>query len=67
MKIKILRTRIGLGDAVHAVAQPAARLIDRSLGTSLAKCQGCAQRREKLNTLANNINPLARRDNNDTG
>lgn len=44
--------RIGLGDAVAIVAQPIAAAIDAIAGTRIQHCQGCAQRREKLNSLA---------------
>jgi hypothetical protein len=39
----------GAGDVVHRVAQPIARSIDSLLGTNIANCGGCAQRRKKLN------------------
>lgn len=39
----------GLGDAVHFVAQPIARAIDRVAGTNIQNCGGCAQRRAALN------------------
>lgn len=41
----------GLGDVVHAVAQPIARVIDRVAGTKLAECGGCARRRAVLNRI----------------
>ncbi len=41
----------GLGDAVHAVANPIAKAIDSVFGTNLASCQGCADRRDALNKL----------------
>lgn len=43
------RKKVGLGDAVAMVAQPTAEVIDKLVGTSLAKCGGCAQRKETLN------------------
>lgn len=39
----------GLGDVVHAVAQPIAALIDGALGTNVRGCWSCASRREALN------------------
>jgi len=43
------RKRIRLGDAVAAVAQPIARVIDRVAGTDIEHCGGCAKRRAALN------------------
>lgn len=42
---------IGLGDVVHAIAQPIAKIIDRVAGTNIAGCGTCAKRRASLNTL----------------
>jgi len=39
----------GLGDLIHAVAQPIATVIDKAVGTNLKTCGACAKRREKLN------------------
>lgn len=39
----------GLGDVVHAVAQPVAKALDRVAGTALVDCESCSQRRERLN------------------
>lgn len=39
----------GLGDVVHAIAQPIAGVIDAALGTNIRGCWSCAQRREALN------------------
>jgi hypothetical protein len=39
----------GLGDVVHAVAQPIAGLIDATFGTNVRGCWTCAGRREALN------------------
>lgn len=42
----------GLGDLVALAAIPAAKLIDRMLGTDLQHCQGChgpGGRQERLN------------------
>lgn len=44
-----------LGDAVGIPAQFIARQIDRSFGTEIAHCQGCAQRREALNRFSDSI------------
>jgi len=41
----------GVGDIVHKIAQPIAKVIDRIAGTNVAGCGGCAQRREKLNEV----------------
>ncbi len=40
------------GDAVHEIAHPIATVIDRTLGTDLARCGGCAERREQWNQQA---------------
>lgn len=49
-----LRAKIfKLGDKVHSVAQPIAKVIDKTLGTNIQGCGGCARRREKLNNLFN--------------
>lgn len=39
----------GLGDVVHKVAQPIAKVIDKTLGTNIQHCGGCKKRREALN------------------
>lgn len=39
----------GLGDLVHAVAQPVARVIDAVAGTHIQGCAGCGRRRKKWN------------------
>jgi len=39
----------GLGDVVHAVAHPIARVIDAVAGTKLQNCGGCQKRQELLN------------------
>lgn len=41
--------RGGLGDAVAAVAHPAATVLDMVLGTNLKGCGGCGKRQAKLN------------------
>lgn len=49
----------GLGDAVAAVAQPIARVIDKVAGTHIERCGACAKRRAALNRLLPNLkNPL---------
>jgi len=40
----------GLGDAVHAIAQPIAKAIDRVIKTNIKGCSSCAQRRARLNS-----------------
>jgi len=45
------RKQKGLGDMVHAVAQPIAKAIDALAGTRLSKCRACARRRQSLNRL----------------
>jgi len=40
----------GLGDAVHALAQPIARAIDLMAGTNIRGCGSCASRRAMLNS-----------------
>jgi len=39
----------GVGDIVHKVAQPIARVIDRVAKTNIQGCGGCKKRREALN------------------
>lgn len=51
MPARIRRMR-GLGDAVHAVANPIARAIDAVAGTDIQHCAGCVGkggRRERWN------------------
>ena len=48
-----VNTKTGLGDKVHAIAQPIAKAIDKTVGTNISKCGACAKRREKLNNLFN--------------
>lgn len=60
MKIIRVRKKIGLGDAIEAVAKPIARTIDAVIGSGLSRCGGCARRRERLNRSVPNINPFAR-------
>lgn len=43
------RSRLRLGDAVHAIAHPVAVGIDRIAGTNLRNCGGCAERRRRWN------------------
>ena len=46
-----VRKTIGLGDIVHAIAQPIARAIDVVAHTDLQNCGGCKKRREMLNRI----------------
>lgn len=39
----------GLGDVVHTLAQPVAKLIDAVAGTDIQHCSACGQRRKDLN------------------
>lgn len=39
----------GLGDIVHDIAQPIAKVIDKVVGTNVQGCGGCAKRRAALN------------------
>ena len=48
-----INTENGLGDKVHAIAQPIAKAIDKAVGTKISTCGACARRREKLNNLFN--------------
>lgn len=41
----------GLGDIVHMVLNPIAKVIDHAAGTNLQGCGGCAQRQDTLNKL----------------
>ena len=43
------KTVHGLGDAVHKIANPIARVIDNIAGTNIQQCGGCKKRRESLN------------------
>ena len=45
----------GLGDLVHAIAQPIAKAIDSVAGTNIQGCNACKQRREALNKLVPRI------------
>lgn len=40
----------GLGDVVHAIAQPIAQAIDSVAGTKIKGCGACAKRRANLNS-----------------
>jgi hypothetical protein len=51
LTVEHIKTSMGLGDLVHAVAQPIAKAIDAVAGTSIASCGGCAKRRDALNRL----------------
>ena len=43
----------GLGDTIESIAQPIAGAIDKTIGTNIKGCGGCAKRRDKLNNLFN--------------
>jgi hypothetical protein len=43
------KTVHGLGDAVHKIANPIARAIDRVAGTNIQGCGSCQKRKEYLN------------------
>jgi hypothetical protein len=45
----------GLGDIVHSVANPIARVIDAVAGTKIANCGSCAERRAALNKMVPKI------------
>jgi len=47
---QILRD-LRLGDKVHAVAQPIAKVIDQTLGTKIQGCSACKRRRDRLNGI----------------
>jgi hypothetical protein len=48
----------GLGDAVHAIAQPVAKGIDLVIHSNLTGCNACDERRARLNALAPKVNPV---------
>lgn len=50
----------GMGDVVHAVAQPIAKMIDHVAGTSIKSCSACGQRREALNRIVPFGSPKSR-------
>lgn len=55
---------VGLGDAVAAVAQPIARVLDAVLHTKIANCQPCigpGGRKDKLNQLVPDIFSVSRK------
>lgn len=41
----------GLGDIVHLVVNPMAKIVDRIAGTNLQGCGGCRSRQEALNKI----------------
>jgi len=47
---KIFSDRM-LGDKVHSIAQPIAKIIDKTFGTKIQECVACKERQEKLNNL----------------
>lgn len=48
---KMTGRKSGLGDLVHAVANPVAKIIDMIAGTNIQNCGGCKKRRRKLNMV----------------
>ena len=40
----------GLGDAVHSIANPIAKVMDKFVKTNIKACISCAQRRARLNS-----------------
>lgn len=40
----------GIGDVIHKIAQPIAKMIDAAAGTHIQTCGGCAKRRASLNS-----------------
>ena len=48
---KIILNDVKFGDKVYAIAQPIAKAIDKTVGTSIGTCSACNKRREKLNNL----------------
>ena len=46
---------LGAGTAFSLVAQPVARGVDVVFGTSLRKCHGCAERKERWDVAVPNI------------
>lgn len=51
---------LGLGDAVHAAAQPVVQLVKALGGPDLSGCGGCGKRQAALNKLMPQINPFAK-------
>jgi len=49
--MKNLVKEIKIGDAVHRVAHPIAKSIDRVAGTKIQHCRQCQNRRDWLNEL----------------
>ncbi len=50
-RIPQVAERLGLGDAVAAIAQPIAKAIDAVAHTNIQNCGGCKKRREMLNRI----------------
>ena len=50
-------TPFGLGDAVAFIAQPVALFLDRTFGTHVVGCEGCAERQAALNRILPEIRP----------
>ena len=51
----VTRAPVGLGDAIAAVANPIAQVMDKLTGSKLVGCQPCGQRRDALNRLLPNV------------
>jgi hypothetical protein len=47
----LIRKRRGIGDVVHAIAQPIAKAIDAVAHTNIQNCGGCKKRRAALNRI----------------
>jgi hypothetical protein len=53
----LLKYRLGLGTAVHAIAHPIAVVLDWTLGTDLQHCRSCEDRRIALNSIGSHDAP----------
>lgn len=51
----------GWGDILHDWLTPSVRWFDRTFGTHLERCGGCARRQQKLNRLGRWLASLTRR------
>lgn len=62
---ELRKKTVGLGDAVAAVAQPTARLVDGILGTDFKNCKGCVGpdgRKERWNKqIPDILNPFKKK------
>jgi hypothetical protein len=49
--VEVVKKKItGIGDVVHKIAQPIARVIDKIAGTNIQGCGACQKRKEYLNS-----------------